>query len=138
MIGKEVSLFARPGAFSYGALEKALSVVFNADGEHQGAFRSRIKHLQRLGLPGLKAGKGARVEYSVEHASQWLLALLLSAGGIDPAYAVEQIRDHWEKFRPWFRRAQDREAHGRDGHVYLVVRVPGLLKEPIIGFGRRE
>lgn len=140
MIGKELSLFATPGAFSYGALEKALGAVFGVDdATQQGALRGRIKHLQRLGLPGLKAGKGARVEYSVEQATQWLLALLLSEAGVDPVAGVRLMREHWAKFLPWCKRAQDLKKVRTDSgaHVFLTVR-PHLMGAPEISFAYRR
>jgi hypothetical protein len=140
MVGKKLSLFETPGAFSYGALEKALGAVFGAEGVTlHTKFRARIKHLQRLGLPGLKSGKGARVEYSVEQASQWLLALLLSEAGIEPVDSIKLIHGYWAKFLPWFKRAQDlKKIHTDAGsHVFLTVR-PHLMGEPEIGFSYRR
>ena len=83
--------------YSYGVVEGALAAVFGIDAKTQrGALRARLKHIQRLGLPGTAAGKGARVSYSLEQAFQWLIALLLSEIGIDPIVIVKTIKKHWK------------------------------------------
>jgi hypothetical protein len=76
--------------------EGALAAVFGVDAKTQrGPLRARLKHIQRLGLPGTAAGKGARISYSLEQASQWLIALLLSEVGIDPVVIVKTIQKNW-------------------------------------------
>jgi hypothetical protein len=82
--------------YSYGVVEGALAAVFGVDAKTQrGALRARLKHIQRLGLPGTAAGKGARISYSLEQASQWLIALLLSEIGIDPVVIVKTLQKNW-------------------------------------------
>jgi hypothetical protein len=48
-------------SYSYARVEAALAAVFGVDAEHRGALKGRLKHLAKLGLPGLKARKGLRI-----------------------------------------------------------------------------
>lgn len=118
-----------------------MGAVFGVDGvTQQSALRGRIKHLQRLGLPGLNPGKGARLDYSVEQASQWLLVLLLSEAGVEPVLGVKLVRDSWPKYLSWFKRAQDlaKVQTNAGSHVFLTVRPHLLGKEPDIAFAYRR
>jgi hypothetical protein len=114
--------FATP-RFSYGAIESALAAVFGADRQtQQGALRGRLKHLQRLGLPGVEAGKGARIQYSLAQASQWLLAMLMGEIGVDPAISVETIQKAWPQLQRWFERALDKDARLGGNPIWLTLR----------------
>jgi hypothetical protein len=76
-------------------------------------FRARLKHFQRLGLPGLEAGKGARINYTSEQAEQMLLATLLSQMNVDPVVAVSLIKRYWHKhFDRWVKRSINAESRG--------------------------
>jgi hypothetical protein len=120
--------FAAP-RYSYGAIEGALAVVFDADQEtRQGALRGRLKHLQRLGLPGIEAGKGARVRYSLAQASQWLLAMLINEVRVDPVVSVQTIQKAWPQLQRWFERAIDEDAESGNP-VWLTLR-----PEPMSGW----
>ena len=120
--------FAEP-RYGYAQVEAALAAVFDIDAESRGPLKGRLKHLVRLGLPGLKARKGARIAYSGEHAAQWLVALLLEEAGIDPAVAVKLIEAVWKRFI-WrdVQLAMDRqdEQNVRGNHVFLTIR-PRLM-----------
>jgi hypothetical protein len=97
--------------FIYAQLERGLGDVFNLDAKaQQSVLRSRLKHLQRLGLPGLQPGKGARVQYSQEQAMQWLLALLVAQLGIDPVVTVQTIKAKWRDLVPNIKQATDQTS----------------------------
>ena len=108
--------------FGYGAVESALAAVFGADVDIQGsALRARLKHFGRLGLPGGRGGKGTRMLYSLEHATQWLVALLLSDIGIDPTVIVKTIRENWDShLARWVQQATDAEALAGNAILFSV------------------
>lgn len=85
------------GYYSYARVEKALIRVFSIPQEAEGAFRSRIKHLQKLGLAEEKPGKGVRIEYSDALIHRWLLALLFERLGMDPVAVVKFIIENWQR-----------------------------------------
>jgi hypothetical protein len=115
--------------YSYAAVEAALAAVFGVDAENRGPLKGRLKHLNRLGLPGLKSRKGARISYSGEHVAKWLVALLLEEAGIDPIVAVKLIEAAWDRWI-WrdVRLAMDREdEQNREGnHIFLTIK-PRLM-----------
>jgi hypothetical protein len=115
--------------YSYAQVETALAAVFDIDAESRGPLKGRLKHLVRLGLPGLKARKGSRIAYSGEHVAKMLIALLLEEAGIDPAVAVNLIQSAWEQFIwPGACKAMDGEdAENKKGnHVFLTIK-PHLM-----------
>jgi hypothetical protein len=99
-----------PG-YSYAVVETALAAALDVDAAaQQNQFRARLKHLSRLGLPGIKAGKGARIEYTQDQVNQWLIALLMSEMGIDPVVTVDTIKKYWTHLKRWVGPATDDEA----------------------------
>ncbi|WP_157085661.1 hypothetical protein [Methylobacterium sp. Leaf99] len=84
---------------SYAAVETALARLHDANPEVQrGAFRGRLKHLQRLGLPlGEKPGKGSRINYDAQQIWQLAVALELAEFGIDPTKIVLIIKHQWRE-----------------------------------------
>ena len=73
--------------YRYGEVERALAANFKTQA---GLLAGRIKLFRRLGLPG-NPGSGARIDYSFEHAAQWLMALRMTDAGVPPAVAVSAI-----------------------------------------------
>jgi hypothetical protein len=116
----------------YGAVEAALAAVFGADAAGQaGVLRGRLKHFQKLGLPGLKVGKGARVRYSDEHAAQWLIALFLNDLGVEPKTIVGLFENYWQPdLVVWVVFATDKEATNKDrpNPVLLAFRPQSLWR----------
>src|SRR6516164_8808759 len=84
----------RPLAF--GQLEKGFVRILWIDESQKGAFRGKLKHLQKLGLPGGQHGKGHRVRYNRELAFQLLICLLLAELGIDPNLVVRVVKEQWK------------------------------------------
>lgn len=126
-------------SFDYAEVEIALAAALDVSEEVQrGPFRARLKHFQRLGLPGIKVGKGARVAYSEEHVAQLLVGLFLSEAGIDPTAAIAVIKQHWKFLALWVKRATDDEA-AAGNPVYLSLRprlMGGVTAEWLGGFRR--
>jgi hypothetical protein len=119
--------------YGYGVVEGSLAAVFGLDAKTQrGPLRGRLKHIQRLGLPGTAAGKGARVSYSLEQACQWLIALLLSEIGIDPAVIVKTIQRHWKSSLA--RSVQEAvDAEALSGNPILLSIRPRLMSGMWVG-----
>ena len=116
--------------YTYCQVEDALAAVLGPDAQRrQIALRGRLKHFQQLGLPGLEAGKGARVRYSQEQVAQWLLALLMTELGIDPTVVVELLQGQWKKeIGRWVRQATDKES--REGNPIFLTLRPRLMTGP--------
>jgi hypothetical protein len=98
--------------YSYGAIERALAAVFAAETEGKKIrLRARLKHLARLGLPGVQPGKGQALTYTHTQATQLLIALLASEVGIPPVVTVRTIKKYWDKeMARWLGKAADPEA----------------------------
>jgi hypothetical protein len=95
------------------------------DESQKGAFRGKLKHLQKLGLPGGQHGKGHRVRYNRELAFQLLICLLLAELGIDPNLVVRVVKEQWKTVLvDAIKAAVDRGQ--QTNPVYLVVR-PKLM-----------
>jgi hypothetical protein len=113
-------------ALLYGPVEKALAHICWIDEHQKGAFRGKLKHLQRIGLPEIEPGKGRRVAYTRELVFQWLIALLLGQLGIDPVLVVRTVKENWKNvLAPAIEAAISRRARAGN-HVYLVLR-PRLM-----------
>lgn len=111
----------------YATAEKVLAGLFNAGDEAQAkAFRGRLKHLKRLGIPlGSRPGKGKKIWYDDEHVFQWILCLELEECGIDPKDIATFIRQHWDKnMLAKFKGALT--AYAQENDIYLYIR-PHLM-----------
>jgi hypothetical protein len=127
MSGTELNRFVAP-AYPYARIERALAAVFDIAADRRGPLKARLKHLNMLGLPGLKVGKGQRVAYSLEHVSQWMICLLIEETGADPTVAARLVKETWgHGIGDWARRAMDEESE--DNHVFLKLR-PQLMTGP--------
>ena len=64
-------------SFTYAEAESLLAKLYQADESAQrGAFRGRLKHLHRLGIPmGRRPGRGKKVSYDREQIYQWAFCL---------------------------------------------------------------
>jgi hypothetical protein len=81
--------------FGYAQVESALARVFDLEDAQEGAFRGRLKHFRKLGIPAENPGKGARLRYSASDIFQLLICLELSEFGIDPTLIVKIVQSHW-------------------------------------------
>src|SRR3954468_14360283 len=92
----------------YAEVEALLALAFHAGAATQGAFRGRLGHLRRLGIPiGLNPGKGKRINYEIEQVYQLALCLELEEFGTDPSLVASMVKQHWDiGFRGDFWRAE--------------------------------
>ncbi len=111
--------------FTYAEAETILAALFGADeGVQKRAFRGRLKHLKRLGIPlGSRPGRGSKVDYEIEHIYQWAWCLELEEFGLDPTLIVASVTETWEStLHPLFRQ----EPGGGGGDLIAVVH-PALM-----------
>src|SRR5262249_11085829 len=112
--------------YAYTHLETATASALGVSPAHQrGPFRARLQHFTRLGMPDIKTGKGRRIEYTYDHAVQWLIGLLLAEAGLDPTVIVAGIKQHWRSFAPAIAEATSIEA--RSVHPFYICARPRLM-----------
>jgi hypothetical protein len=123
----ELKRFVAP-QYPYARVESALASVFGIPMGSHGPLRARLKHLNLLGMPGLKVGKGQRIAYSLEQIAQWVIALLIEETGVDPTIAARLVKETWgHGIRDWARLAVSKESE--ENHVFLKLR-PQLMTGP--------
>jgi hypothetical protein len=85
--------------YSYGQIEHALAQVFGIDAAGQkGWLRGRLQHVRRLGLVADSPGRGRTIDYALDDADKWLVAIELEHFGqlgADPTKVVELIKRVW-------------------------------------------
>jgi hypothetical protein len=83
---------------TYAEAESALAAIYQASGKPQaGAFRGRLKHFKRLGIPlGVNPGRGKKIGYGRNELYQWCFCLELSEFGVDPSIIVKIVRQYWD------------------------------------------
>ena len=129
MSGTELNSFVAP-RYGYAAVERALAAVFGIGDDRRGPLKARLKHLNLLGLPGLKVGKGQRIFYSLEQISQLMIALLIEETGVDPTVAADLVKRTWGMtIGDWARQAMDEDSRNNHNHVFLQLQ-PLLMTGP--------
>ena len=118
--------------YSYATVETALARVFGADATAQKrAFRGRLQHLRRCGLPASSGeGRGGKtIPYTDLLVCSLLVALELEEAGIAPVLAVRLITgqvgpgresEGWKNYLPKIIQAA-RSSQGGDDDVILMV-----------------
>jgi hypothetical protein len=111
--------------FTYAQAETILGKLYGVPDQatQRGAFRGRLKHLLRLGIPlGSRPGKGVRVAYGAEHLYQWAFCLELEEVGLDPTVIVRMLKAQWPKIRAGFKKT------AKDSRELFMVLMPlGLM-----------
>jgi hypothetical protein len=113
-------------AFSHAQAEAVLAGLFGADERVQkAAFRGRLKHLKRLGVPlGSRPGRGSKIDYELEHIYQWAWCLELEEFGLDPTLITSHVTESWtETVHPIFLHETG------EGDVFAAV-LPSLMSRP--------
>ena len=76
--------------FRYAHAEKALRMLLKITSGEMGAFKARIRHLRKLGVPNLPAsGSGRKISYSREDVFMIAVALRLQDLRMPPSVAVK-------------------------------------------------
>jgi hypothetical protein len=85
-------------SLTYAEAEATLAELHGVTGDvQQRAFRARLKHLKRLGIPaGINPGRGAKIYYKDEQLYEWAFCLELAEFGIDPAAIVRLMEQNFK------------------------------------------
>ena len=88
--------------FTYGEAETLLAKLHGAEAVQKLAFRGRMKHLKRVGIPlDTSVGQGKKQLYSEDHLWQWAFALELEQVNVDPTSIGKIMAAYWaESIRP--------------------------------------
>jgi hypothetical protein len=121
---------------SYAKIESILAKLHGADGDvQQKAFRGRLKHLKRLGIPrGINPGRGAKVYYKEAQLYEWAFCLELAEFGLDPTAIVRLME---QKFKDDILPKLIEARVQRDADDLFFVASPSLMsavwqdKEPL-------
>jgi hypothetical protein len=93
--------------FSYAVAETALARVFGADAMVQKrAFRGRLQHLRRLGLPSGGVGRGKTITYAKANIYELGFCLECEELGIIPTIAMGLLEGHRERILYAYERAE--------------------------------
>jgi hypothetical protein len=106
----------------YARVETALAQVYQAEHVQKTAFRGRLKHFRKLGIPQHNPGKGGRIQYGMQDVWQLMVCLELAEFGIDPNLIVKIVRQHWA-VRGHFPQAISNAYRLRDSGNDLLVAV---------------
>jgi hypothetical protein len=110
--------------WSYAEVEAALAKIFDAEDVQRTAFRGRIQHFRKCGLPARQPGKGARIRYSAADIFELMLAFEFAEFGLDPRLAIQVIRRHWRlKIGLWDAVDYAQKFPGDDFHVAIETHI---------------
>lgn len=85
-----------PAQLSSGDVERVLIHMAMVAPDAVVAFRARLKHLQRLGIPlGANTGKGRRVPHTLDTMFQLVIAVDLLQVGLPPQMVFRTIKWNW-------------------------------------------
>jgi hypothetical protein len=81
---------------TYAQAEGILARLHQSAGKpQQKAFRARLKHLKRLGVPlGSHPGRGKKIDYTDEQLAEWVFCLELEECGLDPSVIVRLLKEN--------------------------------------------
>ena len=108
--------------FRYPQVEEILARLYDAAGAAKtGAFRGRITHLRRLGLPlGVARGSGNKIAYGKEQVYELGFCLQLEQLGIDPSLAASLLQAHPKYILNAYARAEELQKR-EDWFFWLVT-----------------
>ena len=93
----------------YGDVERAMVHAFRIGGGDVKAFRARIRHLRRRGVPDLpQTGSGRQLTYTLDHMRALYLGLRLNQVGMAPEQIGDLFSGPWGRVDDWFAKAVER------------------------------
>jgi hypothetical protein len=112
--------------FTYAEAETLLAELHGVDRERQvGAFRARLKHLKKLGVPsGSTPGKGKKILYTREELYQWVFCLECYQFGIDPTWMASFVQKYWKNL---YYHAFGRAEFHEQADDYFLVFTPSFM-----------
>ncbi|MEG3144242.1 hypothetical protein U1839_06205 [Sphingomonas sp. RT2P30] len=85
---------------SFAQVEETLARVHNMDWQKRGAFTSRLKHMQKQGLPRRALpGRGKAGSYNFSQLTQMGIGLELIQIGFPPKLAADTVLGNWPEMR---------------------------------------
>ena len=92
-------------------VEDALARIYRVASDKRVAFRSRIKHFQRLRFPpGTNTGKGKPASFTFNQFMKLTLAFELVQSGLAPSTASIVVAEWWHDFSPALTRSMVDDA----------------------------
>ena len=90
----------------YGDVERAMVHAFRIGDGDLKAFRARIRHLRRRGVPDLpQTGSGRQIAYTVDHVRALYMGLRLNQVGMAPEQIGDLFGAPWGRVDDWFAQA---------------------------------
>ncbi|MEG3089524.1 hypothetical protein [Sphingomonas sp. PB4P5] len=87
-------------AFTFGQVEAVLGSVHRIADDKRIAFASRLKHLQKNGVPIMdRGGRGKAATYTFAHVMQIAAAMEIIQSGIPPQLAAALVKGNWGNLR---------------------------------------
>ncbi len=112
--------------FRYAEVEAALAKIHRVPDESLGAFRGRIKHLQKLGVVPSSPGKGKKITYNFGAAVVWAYCLQLAEFGTDPTDIKTFYNITMHEVQPIL-------MNDRDEEDMVMMFIPHLLSRWVSG-----
>jgi hypothetical protein len=125
--------------FTYAQAETILARLHDANSHQQaGAFRARLKHLKKLGVPlGSHPGRGKKIDYSKEHLYQWAFCLECAQFGFDPTWTAEWLKKSWSGIYEVFWRAERNLRRRADQDLFMLIEPRMMTYAWSTGAGRK-
>ena len=112
--------------YRYAEVEAALAKMHHIAPDAIGAFRGRIKHLQKIGVVPSSPGRGKKISYNFGAVAVWAFCLQVAEFGVDPTVT----RTFYRAVEGWLLRIllNDREEEDQ-----IMIFIPHLMSRWLIG-----
>jgi hypothetical protein len=118
--------------YEYGVVKRALASLYGLnETQQEGPFQARLINLQRLGVVGLRPGRGQAIAYGPPEMERLVFAMELSEAGLTPATIATVIEAQWHRVGQIFRAAQKTAMEDAgDDDIVLTVGAPRFTTGP--------